>query len=341
MYSLQRISDLVNGKVEGDHRFNVEKISSLGNATATSITFFTGRKKKGELKATKAGAVLISPAHAQWFSGNKVIVSNPYLAYARLSQVFRKNGFSGPAGIDGSAVVADNCLLGDGVSVGSYSIISDRVRLGSHVVIGSGVRVEEEVTIGDHTVVESNVVISSGCRLGRRCYLSPGVVIGSSGFGYAPDEGKWEKIEQLGGVEIGDDVDIGANTTIDRGALENTVIGNGVKLDNQIQIAHNVRIGDNTIMAGCSAIAGSTRVGRRCKIGGRVSILGHLRIADDVTVYANGLVASSIDSPGEYASALPVQPVRQWRKNAALLRRLDKLAKRGSGLHQHEDEERE
>ncbi|MCY3769788.1 MAG: UDP-3-O-(3-hydroxymyristoyl)glucosamine N-acyltransferase [Gammaproteobacteria bacterium] len=337
MYSLQRISDLVDGKVEGDHRFHVGEISSLGKATATSITFFTDLKKKGELKATRAGAVLISPDHAQWFPGNKVIVSNPYLAYARLSRVFRKNGFPEPAGIDGSALVADNCLIGDQVSIGSYSIISDRVRLGSHVVIGSGVRVHEEVSIGDHTVIESNAVISPGCRLGKRCHISPGVVIGSNGFGYAEDEGKWEKIEQLGGVEIGDDVDIGANTTIDRGALENTVIGNGVKLDNQIQIAHNVRIGDHTIMAGCSAIAGSTRIGRRCKIGGRVSILGHLQIVDDVTIYANGLVASSIKSAGEYASALPVQPARRWRKNAALIRRLDRLAKRGNGSRQDED----
>ena len=179
-----------------------------------------------------------------------------------------------------------------------------------------------------NTIIEDNVVICSGTRIGENCFLSPGVVLGASGFGYASDGPRWQKIEQLGIVVIGNNVDIGANTTIDRGALDNTVIGDGVKLDNQIQIAHNVTIGEHTIIAGCVGIAGSAKIGKRCKLGGRVAVLGHLELADDVTIMANSMVISSIKESGEYASAIGVQPIKKWLKTAALIRSLDKLTEK-------------
>ncbi len=326
MIELERIAGMVDGVVLGDPKYRVDSIKSLEKATARSITFLSDSKLKGHLSDCTAGAVLISPQDAALFSGNRVVVADPYLAYARISRLFRpaRSG-NGQAA---EAWVSDTASVDNSVVIGKFSTIDDQVKLYSDVVIGHSVHIGAGVVIGQGSVIEDQVVIQSGCRVGKRCHISSGVVIGASGFGYAPSAGRWEKIEQLGEVRIGDDVDVGANTTIDRGALGHTIVENGVKLDNQIQIAHNVCIGENTIMAGCSAVAGSTRIGRRCKIGGRVSILGHLEIADDVTIMANSLVAKSVCDAGEYASMISVQPVRQWRKNLAIIRQLDKLIRK-------------
>ncbi len=338
MIELGRIAEVVDGVVLGDPEHRVDSISSLEKATARAITFFSDPKLKRHLPACTAGAVLISPQDADLFSGNRVVVADPYLAYARISGLFRPTrSRSGQKSVP-SAWVADTASVDDSVVVGQFSTIDDQVKLGKGVVIGNSVHIGAGVVIGQDSVIEDQVVVGAGCLIGKRCHISSGAVIGASGFGYAPSADRWEKIEQLGAVRIGDDVDVGANTTIDRGALGYTIIENGVKLDNQIQIAHNVCIGENTIMAGCSAVAGSARIGRRCKIGGRVSILGHLEIVDDVTVMANSLVANSIRDAGEYASMITVQPVRKWRKNLAIIRQLDKLMHRRARLEKPDHE---
>ncbi len=328
MVSLHRIAKIVDGEIHGDGSFEVHSLMSLDRARSDSLTFCVD-SKTNHGGSTDAGAVLVSPRNAELFSINRIVVEDPYLAYAKVSGLFKSPGQ--PAVIAPSARVSDTASMGERVSIGEFSVIGNGCTIGDDVIIGSGVHIGDSASVGAGTVVEHNTVIMDRCHLGMRCFVSPGVVIGSSGFGYAPAGESWQRIEQLGSVLIGDDVDIGANTTIDRGALDNTVIENGVKLDNLIQVAHNVRIGEHTAIAGCSGIAGSTVIGKRCKIGGRAAILGHLSICDDVTLLVNSLVTSSITSPGEYASMIPVQPSGQWRKNLAILRRLGRPGEKAAG----------
>jgi UDP-3-O-[3-hydroxymyristoyl] glucosamine N-acyltransferase len=333
--SLFRIAEIVSGVVEGDGGFEVKSIRSLEQAGKDSITFFSERKLKQQLQNSNAGAVLIRAEHSDLFPGNKIVVNDPNLAHALISRHFKKFPRSQQAGIDNTAIVADSVSTGDGVAVGPFSTIGEGVHLGTGVVIGNGVSIGDDVNIGENTIIEDRVVIAAGSTIGKRCCISPGAVIGASGFGYVPNEGRWEKVEQLGGVTIGDDVDIGASTTIDRGALEDTVIGNGVKLDNHIQIAHNVQVGDHTIMAAFVGISGSVVIGRRCKLGARVGIIGHLKITDDVSIQASSVISKNIDIPGEYSSIIVAQPARQWRKNSAIIRRLDKLVERVKTLEKN------
>ncbi|MGI9311133.1 MAG: UDP-3-O-(3-hydroxymyristoyl)glucosamine N-acyltransferase, partial [bacterium] len=220
-----------------------------------------------------------------------------------------------------------------GAAIDPYAVIGARTQVAPGAVVGAHATVGADCVIGRGSVLEPGARLHARTRIGANCRIASGAVIGASGFGYAEGaRGAWTRIEQLGGVVIGNEVDIGANTTIDRGALDDTVIGDGVKLDNQIQIAHNVRVGDHTIMAGCVAIAGSAVIGKRCRLGGRAAVLGHLRIADDVTILADGFVAASIAEPGEYASMLPAQAAAQHRRTIANLRRLDSLAKKVAAL---------
>lgn len=332
---LGRIACVTGGRVDGDCAFIVTALSSLEKAGADSLSFYAGPKRAAKLKTSGAGAVMLKAEHAGLFPGHKVIVEDPYAAYARASALFAPPpGGIHPGGIHPSAVIAAGASLHADVTVGPYSVIGDNSRLEQGVVVGSHVSVGGDCVLGRHTVVEPGVCIYPRTVIGRRCRLASGAVIGASGFGYAPTGGQadgggaWLRIEQLGGVVIGDDVDIGAHTAIDRGALDDTVIGNGVKLDNHIQIAHNVRVGDHTIMAGCVAIAGSTVIGARCQLGGRASILGHLQIADDVRVNAGSFVARSITEAGVYSSMIPALPAARWRNIAANLRRLDRLAEK-------------
>ena len=335
MLSLHQIAVLVEGIVLGDGDYKVKHIHSLEYATRDSISFFADRKKQPQLLNTQAGAVLLAQPHIDLYDGNKIVVTDPALAHARISKLFKQYP-QRQAGVDDTAIIDPSAKLGNAVCIGSYATIASGVRIGERVVIGNNVHVGAEVEIGDDTVIEAQVVICNGCRIGKRCCISPGVVIGASGFGYVLHQEIWEKIEQLGGVLIGDDVDIGANTTIDRGTLEDTRIGNGVKIDNQILIAHNVQIGNNSIMAGGVGIAGSAKIGQRCQLGARVGILGHLEIVDDVIVLADSLVTKSIKIAGDYASTLSAQPAKQWRKNLAIIHRLDKLVenvKKLNGKH--------
>ena len=330
--NLNRIAQATGGRVEGDGAFTVAALSALENAASDALSFYADPKREAKLKASGAGAVMLKAEHAGLFAGHKIVVADPYLAYARASALFAPPPPLSDAGVHPSAIIAAGASLHADVAVGAYSVIGENSRLEQGVVVGSHVSVGADCVLGRDTVLDAGVRIYARTTIGERCRLASGAVIGASGFGYAHDPhsdpnsgGEWVRIEQLGGVVIGDDVDIGANTTIDRGALDNTVIGNGVKLDNHIQIAHNVRVGDDTVMAGCVAIAGSATIGKRCRLGGRAAILGHLEIADDVRVNADGFVAQSITEAGVYSSMIPAQPAAQWRKTVANLRRLDRL----------------
>ena len=323
MIPLTAIVETVGGHLDGDPSFTVHSLMSLEKADCNALTFFVGQGDAG-VPDTDAGAILLSPRYASQFTINKIIVENPYLAYAKVSQLF-SNVYMHQTGVSADARISQSAVIGADPCIGPFSVIGSQAVLGNSVIIGSGVHIGCDVHIGDGTVIEDRVVVASRCVIGRQCCISAGAVIGSSGFGYAQDGPRWEKIEQLGRVVMGNRVDVGANTTIDRGALDNTVIGDGVKMDNLIQIAHNVQVGEDTAIAGCVGVAGSTRIGKRCKIGGRVAILGHLEISDEVTVLANSTVTRSIQKKGEYASMVPVQPARLWRKNLAVLRKLDRL----------------
>ena len=342
MLTLLEISEIVNGEVIGSDAVEITNISSLSEATSCSLSFFHDRRQADRLMRSQAGAILLKSEHADLFAGNKIVVDDPYLAYAKVTQAFSSRSVVwagwprnrvvdsqlGDKKIHTTALVSDRANVHDTALIGAFSVVDNDAVIGKNVIIGHHVTIGTGVHIGENTVIDDRVTIYDGCSIGHRCHFSSGVVIGASGFGYAPDGEKWQKIEQLGSVRIGHDVDIGANTSIDRGALEDTVIGDGVKLDNHIQIAHNVQVGDNTVMAGCVAVAGSARIGQRCRFGGRVSILGHLEIVDDVTIYAGGFVANSIKKKGEYASMIPVQENSAWKKTVANIRRLNSLAKK-------------
>jgi len=324
---LAEIANIVDGELLGNAALEIKNVRSLESANAHSLCFFCDDKYRALLESSNAGAVLLRRDSATLFPRDKIIVKDPYLAYARISRYFRQETRI-PAAFSDTALVAGDAELANDVKIGAYSVIEGKAKIGRGVVIGNHVSIGACARIGSDTVIENNAVVYPNSVLGKRCHLSSGVVIGASGFGYAPDGDRWEKIEHFGHVEIGDDVDIGANTTIDRGTLDNTVIGNRVKLDNHVHIAHNVRIGDDTVMAGCAAVAGSTRIGKRCKLGGRSTVLGHLEVADDVTVYSQSLVTSSIPRPGGYASMISVQPIAVWRKTLANIHLLNKLAKK-------------
>lgn len=331
MYTLLQIAEIVDGVVKGDDAFEVSSLKSLPNSGIDALSFCVDPAKNPALQDTNAGAVMLAPAYEDYFPGNKILVKDPYLAYARISSLFldsrKLHETESNQQCDSNSDVSHDAKLGENVVIGAFTTIGCQAEIANGTVIGNGVRIGNGVKIGSDCRIEDNVVISSRVVIGDRCYISPGAVVGSNGFGYAQDGEAWQRIEQLGRVLIGDNVDIGANTTIDRGALGDTIIGDGVKLDNQIQIAHNVEIGENTAIAGCVGIAGSAKIGKRCKIAGRAAILGHLNIADDVTILVNSTVTKSITQKGEYGSMIPVQTIAQWRKNLAIIRRLDKIFK--------------
>lgn len=313
------------GRLEGDPDWPIRGIATLARAQPDEIAFLANPKYRKELAATKAGAVILSEEAAVACPRAKIVTATPYLYFARLSQWMVPPPVVTP-GIHPSAVVES--ALPSSAAIGPHVWIGPGVELGEDVVIGAGCRIGPDTAIGEGSRFYENVTVYHGCRIGRRAIIHAGAVIGADGFGFARDGEVWVKIAQSGRVIIGDDVEIGANTTIDRGALDDTVIEDGVKLDNQIQIGHNVRIGRHSAFAGCVGVAGSSRIGARCTIGGGAVILGHLTIADDVHVSAGTLVAKSIERPGTYTGAVPFLPHGEWQKNFARLRHLDQLADR-------------
>ncbi|HET6719388.1 MAG TPA: UDP-3-O-(3-hydroxymyristoyl)glucosamine N-acyltransferase [Rhodocyclaceae bacterium] len=321
-WRLDQIVARLGGDLIGDPAVEVVQVAPVDGAGPGTITFLTNPKYRQALADTRASAVVLAPSAVELTGLPKIVHANPYAYYARLVALLNPPP-AVVAGAHRSAVV--DSVIPESVAVGANAVIGQGVTLGERVRIGAGCVVGDGASIGDDGLLHANVTIGAGCRLGARVVVQSGAVIGGDGFGFAKEAGQWVKIPQVGRVLIGDDVEVGANTTIDRGALEDTVIGNDVKLDNQIQIAHNVRIGDHTAIAGCVGIAGSTRIGCRCTIGGAAMIIGHLEIADDVHVSAGTLIGKNLPRPGHYTGSFPMESHDGWLKNAAKLRHLDDL----------------
>jgi len=313
--------------LKGDAEVELRHVAILEKASEGDLSFLNTNKYLRFLDSTQASAVILSPKYAKRCLGTTILSDNPYASYAKAAQILFPKAVSMP-GIHSTAVFGQACDVHESVMIGPQVVIGDRVVLSEGVVVGAGSVIENEVLLGAYTCLKPRVALMSGVRVGERCLIHPGVVVGADGFGFANDEGEWIKIPQVGGVRIGSDVEIGANTTIDRGAIEDTIIGNGVKLDNQIQIAHNVVIGDHTAMAGCSAVAGSTQIGKHCAIGGGAGILGHLHIADHVIITATSFITQNIEKSGTYSSGVPMDEISQWRKNYIRFRELDDTVRR-------------
>ncbi|MEW6352935.1 MAG: UDP-3-O-(3-hydroxymyristoyl)glucosamine N-acyltransferase [Pseudomonadota bacterium] len=325
--SLGELARQVGGAVHGDADCLISGVATLQNAQPGELSFLANARYRKYLGATRATAVILSAAERDACPVIPWVVDNPALAYARAAALLHPLPHAEP-GVHASAHVDAAAIIHDTASIGPHCVIEAGARIDAGVTVGPGCVIGRDSVIGANSRLVAHVTICHGTRIGRRALIHPGAVIGSDGFGLAPHQGAWLKIPQLGRAVIGDDVEIGANTTIDRGALEDTVIEDGVKLDNQIQVAHNVRIGAHTAIAGCVGIAGSAKIGKRCQIGGGVGIAGHLEIADDVQITGMTLVSKSITESGVYSSGAPAQPNAVWNKNFARFRHLDDMARR-------------
>jgi UDP-3-O-[3-hydroxymyristoyl] glucosamine N-acyltransferase len=308
--------------LRGEPSLKIRSVATLSRADAGALSFLANSRYRRLLQSTRATAVLLAPADAEHCPVAALIDPNPYLAYARIATLLHPD-MNAPPGIHPTAVVAGGARVAASASIGPLAVIEDDAEIGERVVIGPGCIVQRGARVGADSKLLSRVSVYAGVTLGQRCVLHAGAVVGADGFGFALDAGVWVKVPQVGSVQIGDDVEIGANTTIDRGAIDDTVVANGVKLDNQIQVGHNVIIGAHTAIAGCTGISGSTVIGQRCMIGGMVGFAGHLTIADDVVVTGCSLVSASIKQPGSYSSGMPAVETRLWRRMVAHLRRLD------------------
>jgi len=326
-YTIAEIAELLNVEFSGDAKLCLKGIATLDSAGADQLSFFHNPKYTADLSRSSAGAVLVKAEYADQVQGIALIVADPYLAYARCTALFSgavefERAVHVSASIADTAEINPTAQLGPNVVVGSNTLITKNVVIEANTVIGN------DCIVGEGSLISANVTLYSNVKLGLRCRIHSGAVLGADGFGFANERGQWIKIHQLGGVTIGDDVEVGAGTTIDRGALDDTVIGNGVILDNQIQIAHNVVIGENTAIAGCTAVAGSTRIGKNCTIAGACGITGHLNIADGTHVTAMSLVSKSISKAGAYSSGTVAEPHHQWKKNVVRFRQLDDICRR-------------
>jgi len=332
-FSLPEIAAWLDGEVISDSGVLITQVASLMYAKSSEIAFVSDAKYLPLLAKTSAGAILIAPEHASATHLPRILVSNPYAAFAKVSAIFNPP-LSVTPGIATSASIAKDASIAVSASIGANAVISEGVVVGENVIIGANCYVGENVTIGAATRLHANVSIYHGCKVGINCIIHSGAVIGADGFGYAGEAGVWVKIPQIGRVIIGDDVEIGANSTIDRGALDDTILEKGVKIDNLVQIAHNCQIGAHTVIAGCVGIAGSARIGKHCKIGGAAMILGHLEIADQVTISPGSMITRSISKKGTYTALMPFQEHEQWLKTAARVRQLENLAKHVKDLEQ-------
>ena len=328
--TLKEIVRRLGGEVVGDDSIAVTGVATIGEAGAGEITFLANPRYRQKLAATRAGAVIVGPRDRDATTIARIVSDNPYAYFARTLAIFHPPK-AAVAGVHPSACIDPAARVAASAEIGPFAVIAAGARVGERACIGAGSVVGEGATIGDDTILYPRVTIYHGCAVGARCILHSGAVVGADGFGMAPDGELWVKIPQVGRAVLGDDVEVGANTTIDRGALEDTVIDEGVKIDNQVQIAHNCRIGAHTVIAGCTGISGSTVIGRHCVIGGGVGIVGHIAITDGVTISGMTFITKSITKPGVYSSGLPMMPHADWLRNAAQLRRLDEIARLARG----------
>lgn len=329
---LESLARAIGAELQGDGQHSISGVAPLERAGPHELAFLSNRKYCSLLAQTQAGAVILSPQDLPaGFAGNVLLTGNPYATYARAAQLLHPQR-APRAGIHHTAILDRDLQLSVSVQVDAHAVIGAGVVLGERVWIGSGVSIGEGCSIGDDARIYPNVVLYPGTRVGARCIIHAGAVLGADGFGFAPDAGRYIKIPQLGNLVLGDDVEIGANTTIDRGALDDTVIDDGVKIDNLVQIGHNARVGAHTVIAGQTGIAGSTRIGRHCVLGGQVGVAGHLEITDGVIFSGKSQVTRGIRQPGIYSSGDSVRPNSEWRRQVAHLHRLNDLFKRLQAL---------
>jgi len=325
-----RLADLaqqLGAELHGDGEIVITGVASMHSAQAGQVTFIVNPRYREQLTTCQASAVVMTEADLPYAKSAAIVVKDPYLTYARMAQILDTTP-QPASNIAPSAVIDASATLGKNVSIGANAVIESGVELGDNVVIGAGCFVGKQTKIGSGSRLWANVSVYHEIEIGTDCLIQSGTVIGADGFGYANDRGNWIKIPQLGRVIIGNKVEIGACTTIDRGALDDTIIGNGVIIDNQCQIAHNVVIGDNTAVAGGVIMAGSLKIGRYCMIGGASVINGHMEICDKVNITGMGMVMRPITEPGVYSSGIPLQPNKVWRKTAALVMNIDDISKR-------------
>lgn len=327
-YKLSELTQNLELTIVGDTECEVIGVCAINNSKPGHITFLTNPLYKKYLATTQAVAVILSDKEAADCPVTAIISTNPYYTYSQVARFFEDEN-KGQPGIHSTAVIGKGCQIHESAAIGPHCVLGDDVKIGAEVVIGAGSFIGNAVEISEAARLDPRVTLYSKTKIGKRTRISSGVVIGSDGFGFAKYQGAWHKVPQLGCVEIGDDVDIGANTAIDCGAVENTVIGNGVKLDNLIQVGHNVRIGEGTIIAGCAGIAGSTVIGKHCMIGGSVNIVGHITIADYVMITGASSVSKSIRESGIYSSgAGGAIKNQEWSKRTAQINRIDSLIER-------------
>jgi UDP-3-O-[3-hydroxymyristoyl] glucosamine N-acyltransferase len=319
-YSLGELAVRFGLELRGEPDTRVSRVATLSQATPGALSFLANSRYRKSLLGTRASAVVLMSAEADACPVAALIAPNPYLSYARIASLFHPTPTAVP-GVHPSAVVAPSALVAPSAAVGPLAVIEADVELGERCEVGPGCIVQRGAQVGADTRLVARVTLYPGVRIGRRCLLHAGAVIGADGFGFAADRGAWVKVPQVGSVRVADDVEIGANTTVDRGAIDDTVIEEGAKLDNQIQVGHNVIIGAHTAIAACTGISGSTTLGRRCMVGGMVGFAGHLTIADDVVITGCSLVSASIKEAGSYSSGMPTVPTRAWRRMVAHLRR--------------------
>ncbi len=330
-FALGELAAQLDAELVGDPAQTVSRIATLEAAGADAISFLANPRYLPALATTGAGCVIVSAQHrdAAVLRGAALIAADPYLCFARLTQLWAaRSRREDTHAVHPSAVVHEQARLGRGVSVGPLAVIENGAVIGEGAVVGAQCYIGAGATIGAQTRLSAQVVLGADCHIGARGIVHSGVVIGADGFGFAPHDGRWIKIEQLGGVRIGDDVEIGANTCIDRGALDDTVIEEGVKLDNLVQIGHNVHIGAHSALAGTAAVSGSTRIGKHCTMAGGAGVVGHVSLADHVHLGARSVATHSIHKPGLYTGLFPIDDNASWEKNAATLRQLHRLRER-------------
>ncbi|PVZ64904.1 UDP-3-O-(3-hydroxymyristoyl)glucosamine N-acyltransferase [Pelagibaculum spongiae] len=328
---LSDIAQQLEAELVGDGELEITGLSTLETATAGQMTFLANRKYESQLEQTKASVVIVHPDQAEQAPCAVLKMQNPYLGFAMATRLFdtapKANGLIHP-----SAVIAEDAEIGSNVTIGAFTVIDSGARIGDNCMIGARCSVGQNSVLGESCRLWDGVTLYHDVKVGQRAILHSGSVLGADGFGFANEQGRWVKIHQLGGVTLGDDVEVGVATAIDRGALTDTIIGNGVKIDNQVQIAHNVQIKDHCALAGQSGVAGSSTLGKRCTIAGGGGVSGHLELTDDVHVMAMTMISRSVNKPGMYASPTPMQPHRDWLKNSVRFRHLDKMARQISEL---------
>ena len=323
-------------ELHGDPDIEVDGVAPLNAARPGALSFLANPRLRGELAATRASAVVLAPASAEFCPSAALIAANPHAIFARMAALLYPIAAPVP-GVHASAVIGADARIDASAQIGALSLIGAGARIGPRCLIGPGCLIGAGVELGADCRLVARVTLEAGVSVGARALLHPGAVVGADGFGLArADDGSWVKVPQIGGVRIGDDVEIGANTTIDRGAIEDTVIEDGVKLDNQIQVGHNVRIGAHSAIAGCTGISGSTHIGRRCMIGGAVAFAGHLQICDDVVITGMAMVTHSIREPGVYSSGMPIEPARRWKRIVARMKLLADRDSPGARAAPHE-----